>query len=171
MIIRMGKMKILIIGGTNFIGPAVVQHLTAMDHKITLFHRGKTVAKLTPDVDHIFGERTRLADFKTQFEKISPDVVLDMFPYTEQDALTLMKTFKGIAQRVVAISSVDVYRAYDVLWCKEPDLVPVLLTEDSSVRQQLYPFRDMSEKPLDELLIGSRLTHLRNLRSLPHPRC
>ena len=34
-------MKILVIGGTNFIGPAVVRQLYAMGHEVTVFHRGK----------------------------------------------------------------------------------------------------------------------------------
>ncbi len=43
-----------------------------------------------------------------QFEQLSPQVVIDMIAYTEQEALTLMNTFEGIAQRVVAISSIAV---------------------------------------------------------------
>lgn len=35
-------MKILIIGGTNFIGPFLVRHLLTMGHDVILFHRGKT---------------------------------------------------------------------------------------------------------------------------------
>jgi nucleoside-diphosphate-sugar epimerase len=119
-------MKILVIGGTNFIGPPVVRRLCGMGHEVTVFHRGKSIAELPSDVHHIlgeslrhtFGERTHLDEFKNKFKEISPQVVLDMFAYTEQDAQTLMNTFKGIAQRVVAISSMDVYRAYGTtMWC------------------------------------------------------
>ncbi|WP_228059703.1 NAD-dependent epimerase/dehydratase family protein [Plectonema radiosum] len=44
-------MKILIIGGTNFIGPFLVRHLLTMGHDITLFHRGKTKAELPQNVN------------------------------------------------------------------------------------------------------------------------
>ncbi|MBW4558847.1 MAG: NAD-dependent epimerase/dehydratase family protein [Trichormus sp. ATA11-4-KO1] len=142
-------MKILVIGGTNFIGPHVVRHLSNMGHQVTIFHRGKTTAKLPPDVQQIIGDRTHLANFKTEFEQISPQVVLDMIAYTEQDALTLMDTFKGIAQRVVAISSIDVYRAYDVLLGKASSVVPVPLTENSPLRQQFYPFRENASRPIN----------------------
>jgi len=142
-------MNILVIGGTKFIGPPVVYHLTAMGHNVTVFHRGKTDATLPEDVHHLLGERTHLSDFKSEFERLSPQVVLDMFPYTEQDALTLMNTFKGITQRIVAISSMDVYRAYGVLLGKESGVVSVPLTEDSPLRQQLYPFREMPKRPLN----------------------
>lgn len=143
-------MKILVIGGTNFIGPYVVHQLSAMGHEVTLFHRGKTTAELPTGVQHLLGDRSKLTDMKSEFERLAPQVVLDMIPYTEQDALTTMNTFKGIAERVVAISSMDVYRAYGVILQIESGPVePVPLTEDSPLRQQLYLFRDMAERPLN----------------------
>jgi len=144
-------MKILVIGGTNFIGPPVVRQLCAMGCEVTVFSRGKTQANLPAGVNYIRGDRTHLAEMKSEFERLAAQVVLDMIPYTEQDALTIMQTFKGIAQRVVAISSMDVYRAYDVLLGKESSVVPVPLTEDSPLRQQLYPYWGLPEMPLDRM--------------------
>jgi nucleoside-diphosphate-sugar epimerase len=141
-------MKILVIGGTNFIGPPVVRQLRKMGHEVTVFHRGKTTVELSLDVQEILGDRTHLTDFKSKFAEISPQVVLDMFPYTEKDALMLMQTFKGITQRIVAISSMDVYRAYGVILGRESGVVTVPLTEDSPLRSSLYPFKNQSEKPL-----------------------
>ncbi|WP_375475516.1 NAD-dependent epimerase/dehydratase family protein [uncultured Nostoc sp.] len=141
-------MKILIIGGTNFIGPPVVCQLIAMGHEVSIFHRGKTTTNLPPGVQEILGDRFHLLEMKSKFKQLSPQVVVDMIAYNEQDALTLTNTFEGIAQRVVVISSMDVYRAYDVLWGKEFDVVPVPLTEDSPLRQQLYPYRKMPSRPI-----------------------
>lgn len=142
-------MKILVIGGTNFIGPSVVNRLHSIGHEVTVFHRGKTVAELPIAVKEIKGDRTQLPEMKSELQHLSPDVVLDMIPYTEQDALTIIKSFQGIAQRVVAISSMDVYHAYNVLLGKESGIVPVPLTEDSPLRQQLYPFKDMPQRALN----------------------
>jgi nucleoside-diphosphate-sugar epimerase len=144
-------MKLLVIGGTNFIGPHVLRHLIAMGHEVTIFHRGETTTELPSNVTVILGDRSHISDFKSEFQRLAPQVVLDMIPYTEQDALTLMSTFVGIAHRVVAISSIDVYRAYDVLWGRESDVVPVPLTEDSPLRQQLYPYKNIPEKPLKHI--------------------
>ncbi|MEO1374656.1 MAG: NAD-dependent epimerase/dehydratase family protein [Cyanobacteria bacterium J06635_10] len=141
-------MKILIIGGTNFIGPFVVSQLVNMGHDITLFHRGKTKTDV-PKVNHIYGDRTQLHDFQSEFEKLSPDVVVDMICYTESDARMLMNVFKGITQRVVAISSMDVYRAYGIILGKESGLESVPLIEDSAKRSSLYPFKDMPIRALN----------------------
>lgn len=142
-------MNILVIGGTNFIGPPVIRHLINMGHEVTVFHRGKTQAELPDRVHHLLGVRSCLSNFKSTFEQLAPEVVLDMFAYTQDDAQTLMKTFKGIAQRVVAISSIDVYRVYDVLWGRESDIILVPLTEDSPLRSSLYPFRETPSRPLN----------------------
>lgn len=143
-------MKILVIGGTNFIGPVVVRQLYAMGHEVTVFHRGKTTAELPEGIQHILGDRSELTQMKSEFERLSPQVVIDMFPYTEADAIALMNVFQSIAERVVAISSMDVYRAYAVFLQIEPtQLESVPLTENSALRQQLHLFREMAERPLN----------------------
>ncbi len=50
-------MKILVIGGTQFIGRHVVAELLARGDEVTLFHRGRTNPSLFPEVTHILGDR------------------------------------------------------------------------------------------------------------------
>lgn len=134
-------MQILIIGGTRFIGPCVVKRLVGEGHHVTLFHRGETKAEL-PASDRIYGDRRNLSAFSDEFKRLAPDVVLDMIPYTEDDARTLMDTFNNVARRVVAISSADVYRAYGRLLRLEPgEPDPIPLNEDAPLRASLYPYR------------------------------
>jgi nucleoside-diphosphate-sugar epimerase len=73
-----------------------------------------------------------------------------MIPCTKQDARTLMSTFRGIARRVVAISSGDVYRAYDRFHGKYPGPPdPVPLMEEAPLRQRLYPYRGETPRSPD----------------------
>lgn len=138
-------MRVLIIGGTRFIGPHVVRHLIGAQagHQVTLFHRGQTEAQdLPPGVRHIYGDRRDLPAFLDEFRELKPQVVLDMIAYNEDDALTVVRTFKGLAERVVALSSADVYRAYGYLLRLQsgtPDRIP--LDEDAPLRDVLYPYR------------------------------
>lgn len=142
-------MRILIIGGARFIGPHVVRRLSAVGHEMTLFHRGETRADL-PAVNEIFGDRRDLGKYSAQFKAAAPDVVLDMFPYTEEDARVLVSVFKGVARRLVAISSADVYRAYGrLLRLEAGEADPIPSNEDAPLREVLYPHRTHAEGPDD----------------------
>lgn len=166
-------MRVLIIGGTGFIGPHVVRRLVEQDTQVTVFHRGQTRAELTSEateipqwlarsgrgggrlplgVGEILGTRERLADLVDDFRKLQPDVVLDMFPMKETDAQAVMSTFEGLAHRVVAVSSCDVYRAFDRVRRIEPGPPdPVPLTEDAPLREKLFPYRHTAQGPSESL--------------------
>jgi nucleoside-diphosphate-sugar epimerase len=61
-----------------------------------------------------------------------------------------MRTFRGIAERIVAISSQDVYRNYGVLLRTEntsPNVIPI--NEDAPLRSVLFPYRKVAEDPGD----------------------
>ena len=144
-------MRILILGGTRFIGPDVVRHLVGDGHAVTIFHRGQTEAEGLPDVAHIHGDRTRLADYRAEFEHAAPEAVIDMRPISGADATAVMETFRGITSRVVAISSADVYRAFGRIVGTEPGPPdPVPLTEDSPLREKRYPYRGEERRPADD---------------------
>jgi nucleoside-diphosphate-sugar epimerase len=132
-------MRVLILGGTRFIGPYLGGHLVTRGHEVAVFHRGQTHADLPAGVQHILGDRRCLAEHVAEFRRLAPDVVVDMVAFTEDDARSLVSAFRGVAGRTVVISSGDVYRAYGVFAGLEkgpPQTVP--LTEDAAVRQALY---------------------------------
>jgi nucleoside-diphosphate-sugar epimerase len=143
-------MQVLIIGGTSFIGPHVARALLADRHGVTVFHRGQTNSDLMPGVNHIYGDRRDLLNFKEEFKRLAPDVVLDMVCFTERQARDVMRTFRAIAPRVVTPSSGDVYRAYGRLLRLEggpPDPVP--LKEDSPLRESRHPHKAIASSPED----------------------
>ena len=136
-------MRILILGGTRFIGPPIVRALFDKGHELTLFHRGNSLVKLPKDIENITGDRQNLLSFSNQLKKLKPHLVLDMFPITEQDAQVVTNIFKGIAKRTIAISSQDVYRAYGkLIGIEDCQVIPVPLNEDASLRKKIYPYRD-----------------------------
>jgi nucleoside-diphosphate-sugar epimerase len=161
-------MRTLIIGGTRFIGPYVVSSLVQSGHDVTVFHRGNTEAELTAGADHIHGDREHLSEFALEFTRLQPDVVIDMYLQKQQDAASLMQTFKGVAGRVVAISSMDAYQADGKLIRMEggaPDASS--LKEDSPLRSQLYPYRPRATGPGDHLYHYDKIPIERNVMSEP----
>src|SRR5215475_8340049 len=52
-----GTKRILILGGTGYLGPATVEAATARGHQLTLFNRGKTRPGLFPNIETLLGDR------------------------------------------------------------------------------------------------------------------
>jgi nucleoside-diphosphate-sugar epimerase len=144
-------MQILVIGGTKFMGPHVVRRLVAAGHQVTLFHRGQTNADLPPGVETVIGDRREIRASAEILAHLRPDVILDMLPMIESDAVDLIELFRGRAGRLVAISSADVYRNFGGLIERveaAPDPVPS--TEESPLRGRLYPYRNETPRAQDD---------------------
>lgn len=138
-------MRVLMIGGTGFIGSHVLRRLLDESHSVAVFHRGLSQNNWPREAPRIVGDRQRLADYVNEFDQFAPQVVLDMIPYVESEAETLMKVFRGRAGRVVAVSSQDVYRAYGLfLRIEDGELEPTPYAEEAPLRAQLYPYRKMA---------------------------
>lgn len=137
-------MRIIMIGGTRFIGLKAVETLAEQGHDVTIFHRGQTTPQLPSNVQEILGDKRDLAQFQDQFAKHQPDVVIHNILVNEDDACQLIDSFRGITKRVIAVSSGDVYRAYGRLTGIEPgEPVPVPIKEDGLLRETRYPYRNM----------------------------
>ena len=149
-------MKILILGGTNLTGPFAIRYLLEQGHQVTIFHRGKHQGDLPPAVNRIIGERRQLDEFRSEFKRLAPDVVLDMLAFTRQDAEMLVRVFKGITNRVVVPSSCDVYRVYGRLHGTEPGPVdPIPLDEDAPLREKLSIHTEEYEKRwVEQVVMG-----------------
>lgn len=141
-------MRVLILGGTAFIGAAAARRLHALGHEVTVFHRGRTNAPLPAGIKHVLGDRRQLPEFAPALTDPTPDVVLDMLAMTQADARGVLAAFTGKAKRLVAISSCDVYRAFGRINGSESgEVEPGPLTEDSPLRELLYPYRGSKPRP------------------------
>ena len=141
-------MRVLVIGATGFIGSHTVKLLTMQGHEVAVFHRSKKDTCF-PYAKHFFGDRNSLEEILPELKHFKPEVVLDIIPYTDKQAQGLIDAFRGVASRVIAISSADVYRNYEG-FCRKatapPDPVPLL--EDAPLRRTRYPYRGY-EIPFD----------------------
>jgi nucleoside-diphosphate-sugar epimerase len=126
-------MKILAIGGTGFIGPFAIAQLQRAGHQVTVFHRGKMA--LPEGTAEMIGDRNHLSEFRDALSREKFDVVIDFILSSARQAKQLMETMRGITGRVVALSSMDTYRAWGVFYRLEPGGLEALpVTEESAVR-------------------------------------
>ena len=133
-------MRICVLGGTRFIGRAIVEHL-AEHHEVLVVHRGESEPDDLVEVAHLHAERTALGDPEVSraLADFGPDAVVDTMALTAADAERVLDALPAAA-RLVVLSSMDVYRAYGSLHAGTvTDAVP--LDEDSPVRDERYPYR------------------------------
>jgi nucleoside-diphosphate-sugar epimerase len=146
-------MRILLIGARGFIGPSVIDRLRSSGHSLILFDRGgRQNNALHADLEHIAGDRQNIGAYAGEFRRAQPEVVVDLILSSGRQATELMRTFTGIARRVIAISSLDVYRACGILHGSEPGpLQSVPLTEDSELRTRLETYPPERVKMLQQV--------------------
>jgi nucleoside-diphosphate-sugar epimerase len=143
-------MKVLIIGGTGFVGPFAAAYLQKDGHSVTVFHRGNKSAP--PGTEEIVGDHHRLSEYRQEFELHGFDVVIDFILSSGRQAKELTRAFRGNASRVVAISSMDVYRAMGVIHGTEPGPLQKLpLTEESELRTQQNSYSAEAMKKVREV--------------------
>jgi 2'-hydroxyisoflavone reductase len=99
-------MRILIIGGTAFVGRYIAQAAADRGHDLTLFHRGKTGADLFPQATHLAGDRDE------DLSALSAghwDATIDVCGYFPRQVRSLAAALRGRGGRHVYISSVSAY--------------------------------------------------------------
>jgi nucleoside-diphosphate-sugar epimerase len=134
-------MRILVIGGTRFIGAAAVRQLAVAGHELSLFHRGTSVTEMQ-GVAEIHGDRNDINSQRSSLAAFRPEVVLDMCCITEAQCAASMAALAGVIRRYVLVSSCDVYRVYGVLNATEDwpvDNTPQ--KESAPLRTKPYPYR------------------------------
>ena len=99
-------LKVLILGGTGFIGPHFVDALTAGGHKITLFNRGKRDPQVKPGIEQLLGDRNGQID---TLKGRDWDVVIDNSGFTPSQVKATAELLKEHVKRYIFISSIAVY--------------------------------------------------------------
>jgi 2'-hydroxyisoflavone reductase len=101
------RMRLLIIGGTQFVGRHIAEAAVARGHAVTLFHRGKTNVDAVPEAEHLLGDRDADLDRLAGREW---DATVDACAYVPRQVSELADALGGRGGRHVFISTVSVYR-------------------------------------------------------------
>jgi 2'-hydroxyisoflavone reductase len=99
-------MRLLIIGGTRFVGRHIAESAIARGHEVSVFHRGKTNPEALPTAEHILGDRD---NDLAQLAGRSWDATIDACAYVPRQVNELANALGGRGGRHVFISTVSVY--------------------------------------------------------------
>jgi 2'-hydroxyisoflavone reductase len=125
---RSAKLRILILGGTGFIGPYQVQYALDRGHTVTLFNRGRTNPQLFPTVEKLVGDRTN--DLRS-LEGKSWDVVIDNSATDPTWVARSASQLQRSAKTYVFVSTRSVYQ--DVSRVPMTSDAPVFTPENTKV--------------------------------------
>ena len=98
-------MRLLVLGGTKFLGRALSEEALARGHELTLFNRGRTGPELFPRAEHLRGDRK--GDLSA-LERRTWDAVVDTSGYVPADVRASAELLRE-SGRYVFVSSVSVY--------------------------------------------------------------
>lgn len=109
------RLKLLVLGGTRCLGPAVVRSALARGHELTLFNRGMTQPNLFPGISRRLGNR-----FPERGVGLSAlnsgewDAVLDLCDQYPRVVEASAKLLAGRVGRYLFVSSISVYRNFQL---------------------------------------------------------
>jgi len=133
-------MRVLILGGTRFIGRRITAALMARGDDVTVVHRGDHEPAELAGCAHLHTPRSEFGTLADQVRAMRPDAVIDTLAMTREDASAVLPHLPDA--NLVLLSSIDVYRAYELLLAGQGG-EPVPMTEESPVRAGRYPLRDL----------------------------
>ena len=108
-------MNVLVMGGTQFNGLALVHELARAGHAVTILNRGKTEAQLPSNILRLTCDRTDHAALKATLANRDWDCVFDISAYRPEDVATMIEVLEGHTGHYIFASSTVIYARSDLL--------------------------------------------------------
>ena len=153
-------MKLLIIGGTRFLGRALADAALAAGHELTLFNRGQSNPGLFPAVEELHGNRDGGLDVLAGRQW---QAVIDTCGYMPHIVRASAEFLKDAVGRYVFVSSISVYADFATVGMDEN--APLGTIEDETVEEitnETYgPLKVLCERAVSEVMGEERALHIR----------
>lgn len=103
-------LRLLVLGGTTLVGPAVVRYALDRGHRVTLFNRGLTNPGLFPEANHLRGDRLKVSDGGLDaLRRGTWDAVIDTWQWEPSAVTDSVRFLHGRYGRYLYVSSIAVY--------------------------------------------------------------
>lgn len=149
-------LNLLILGGTGFLGPHVVEHALGRGHAVTLFNRGRTNPQLFPDVPQLRGDRDpRIGDGLRALEGTRWDGVIDTSGYVPRIVGASARLLAEAAGHYVFVSTISVYDGYPTAGMDESAAIARIEEEASEDVSRFYgPLKALCERAAESAMPG-----------------
>ena len=124
------RLKLLILGGTAFLGPHTIAAARARGHEVTLFNRGKTNPELFPELEKLRGDRD--GELSALIGR-TWDAVIDTSGYVPRHVRLSAELLAPSVAHYLFISTISVYRDYSVVGMDES--APIATLADPTTEQ------------------------------------
>lgn len=108
-------MRVLVMGGSQFNGYALVKELVKCGHEVTVLNRGRTAVDFPRSVRRLVADRTDRDQVRSVLGSESFDVVQDMSAYHPADVELMIEVFEGRVGHYIFASSTVIYAPTDIL--------------------------------------------------------
>lgn len=150
-------MKILILGGTQFVGRHFADAAEARGYQLTLFHRGRTGAGLFPDAEHLLGDRDGAG--LEVLRGRTWDAVVDTCGYVPRIVRQSTALLADSVARYVFISTISVYAGFKAP--HQDETAPLGVLQDPNIEEvtgETYgPLKVECERAVEEAFPGRAL--------------
>jgi 2'-hydroxyisoflavone reductase len=153
-------MNLLILGGTRFVGRALVDAALVAGYEVTLFNRGQSNPGLYGELEQLTGDRDGGLD---ALRGRRWDAVIDTCGYVPRLVGDSARLLAEAVEHYTFISSISVYRALDRPGIAETyDLATMADETVEEITGETYgPLKVLCEKQVDEVMGNGRSLHIR----------
>ncbi len=153
------SLRILILGGTGFLGPHMVREALKRGHVVTLFNRGRTNSGLFPDLETLIGDRNNGLD---SLHGHNWDVVIDNSGYIPRHVRDSARLLAPVTSHYIYTSTVSAYASLAKPLNEDAPLAKIADESIEKVTPETYgPLKALCEKKAAEEFGEDRLSILR----------
>jgi len=147
-------LKILVLGGTGFIGPHMIRHAMYRGHEVSMFNRGKTNPSLFPGVERLTGDRDKGLDL---LKGRKWDAVIDNSGYVPRHVRDSSQLLRDAVGRYLFISTGSVYQGNVPEIDEDSPLLELADLKSEDVNKDYGALKVHCEKAVNEIF-GPRAT-------------
>lgn len=131
-------MRVLVVGGTRFVGRHLVEAAIAAGHDVTLLHRGRSGSDLFPQADHRLADRNDSPALAEALADGEWDATIDVSAYRPRQVTSLADALDGRGGAYVYVSSASVYNPVTTGFAEDGRLFDEILPPPEEITNTTY---------------------------------